>query len=81
MRSIPISLRVNDRHISASVEPRLHLADFLREHLRLTGTHIGCEHGICGACTVLLDDVPVRSCIAYAVACDGLSVRTIEGFE
>jgi aerobic carbon-monoxide dehydrogenase small subunit len=77
----PISLVVNDRQVSAQVEPRLHLADFLRDHLRLTGTHLGCEHGVCGACTVLLDDVPVRSCITYAVACDGTKVRTIEGFE
>jgi aerobic carbon-monoxide dehydrogenase small subunit len=76
-----ISLVVNDRQVAAQVEPRLHLADFLRDHLRLTGTHLGCEHGVCGACTVLLDDVPVRSCITYAVACDGTQVRTIEGFE
>ncbi len=76
-----ISLVVNDQQITAQVEPRLHLADFLRDHLRLTGTHLGCEHGVCGACTVLLDDAPVRSCITYAVACDGTKVRTIEGFE
>ena len=76
-----ISLVVNDRQVTAQVEPRLHLADFLRDHLRLTGTHLGCEHGVCGACTVLLDDAPVRSCITYAVACDGTKVQTIEGFE
>jgi carbon-monoxide dehydrogenase small subunit len=63
------------------VEPRTHLADFLREHCRLTGTHLGCEHGVCGACTVLLDDEPVRSCITFAIACEGQEVRTIEGFE
>ncbi len=67
--------------MQALVEPRTHLADFLREHCRLTGTHLGCEHGVCGACTVLIDGEPARSCIAYAVACDGLEVRTIEGFE
>jgi len=76
-----ISLTVNGRPVSAEVEPRTHLADFLRDHLRLTGTHLGCEHGICGACTVLIAGAPARSCISYAVACDGLEVRTIEGFE
>jgi len=76
-----ISLRVNGRAVSAEVEPRTHLADFLRDHLRLTGTHLGCEHGVCGACTVLIAGAPARSCIAYAVACEGLEIRTIEGFE
>ncbi len=76
-----ISLTVNGRAVSAEVEPRTHLADFLRDQLRLTGTHLGCEHGICGACTVLIDGAPARSCITYAVACDGLEVSTIEGFE
>jgi aerobic carbon-monoxide dehydrogenase small subunit len=76
-----ISLTVNGRAVSAEVEPRTHLADFLRDHLRLTGTHLGCEHGVCGACTVLISGAPVRSCITYAVACDGLEIRTIEGFE
>ncbi|HKX11418.1 MAG TPA: (2Fe-2S)-binding protein, partial [Stellaceae bacterium] len=76
-----ISVTVNGRAVSAEVEPRTHLADFLRDQLRLTGTHLGCEHGVCGACTVLIDGVPARSCITYAVACDGLEVRTIEGFE
>ena len=61
--------------------PRTHLADFLREQLLLTGTHIGCEHGICGACTVEIDGEIARSCITYAVACDGAAVRTIEGFD
>jgi len=77
----PISLTVNGRTIQALVEPRMHLGDFLREHGRLTGTHLGCEHGVCGACTVLIDGAPARSCIAYAVACDGLAIRTIEGFD
>jgi aerobic carbon-monoxide dehydrogenase small subunit len=78
---IEINLTVNGRVVDASVEPRLHLADFLREHLRLTGTHLGCEHGVCGACTIEIDGVPARSCIALAAACDGSSLRTIEGFE
>jgi aerobic carbon-monoxide dehydrogenase small subunit len=77
----PIALTVNGRKVEALVEPRTHLGDFLREHLRLTGTHLGCEHGVCGACTVLIEGEPARSCLAYAVACDGLSVRTIEGFD
>jgi len=77
----PVSLTVNGRKVAAMVEPRTHLGDFLREHCRLTGTHLGCEHGVCGACTVLIDEEPVRSCIAFAVACDGQTVRTIEGFE
>ena len=76
----PVSLTVNGRRVEATVEPRTHLADFVRDSLRLTGTHLGCEHGVCGACTVMLDGAPVRSCIAYAVACDGAEVRTVEGF-
>jgi aerobic carbon-monoxide dehydrogenase small subunit len=76
-----IALTVNARDISAAVEPRTHLADFLRDGLNLTGTHLGCEHGVCGACTLLLDDVPARSCITYAVACDGARVTTIEGLD
>jgi len=76
-----IALTVNTRAIKASVEPRTHLADFLRDGLDLTGTHLGCEHGVCGACTLLLDDMPARSCITYAVACDGARVTTIEGLD
>ncbi len=76
-----IRMSVNGAHVSAEVEPRLQLAEFLREHLSLTGTHLGCEHGVCGACTVELGGAPARSCIAYAVACDGAEVRTIEGFD
>jgi carbon-monoxide dehydrogenase small subunit len=76
-----IALTVNGRAVSAEVEPRTHLADFLRDDLRLTGTHLGCEHGVCGACTVLINGAPARSCITYAVACDGLEIRSIEGFE
>ena len=75
----PITLTVNGNEVSAAVEPRTHLADFLRENLLLTGTHLGCEHGVCGACTVLLDGEPVRACIVYAATCGGRDVRTIEG--
>ncbi len=78
---MPISLTVNGEQVTALVEPRTHLADFLREHCRLTGTHVSCEHGVCGACTVMLDGAPVRACITFAVACDGSDVRTIEGFD
>lgn len=76
-----ITLTVNGKAVTADVTPRTHLADFLREHLLLTGTHLGCEHGICGACTVEIDGEIARSCITYAVACDGARVRTIEGFD
>ena len=78
---MPLSLRVNGRAVSAEVEPRWHLADFLRERLNLTGTHLGCEHGVCGACTLLVDGEPVRSCIAFAGACGGADVTTIEGLD
>jgi hypothetical protein len=76
----PVSLIVNGEKVDSHAEPRTHLGDFLREDQRLTGTLLGCEHGICGACTVLIDGVPSRSCIAYTVACEGREVRTIEGF-
>ena len=76
-----VTLTVNGAAISAEIEPRTQLADFLRDTCLLTGTHVGCEHGICGACTVLLDDAPARSCIAYAAACEGTAVRTIEGLQ
>ena len=76
-----IELTVNQRAVRALVEPRTNLADFVREKLDLTGTHLGCEHGVCGACTVLLDGVPARSCITYAVACEGADVTTIEGLD
>ena len=80
-RRVSLTLTVNGRPVEAAVEPRTHLADFLRDTFRLTGTHLGCEHGVCGACTVLVDGAPIRSCIAYAVACDGADVRTVEGFD
>src|SRR5258708_24546480 len=76
-----IAMTVNARAVKASMEPRTHLADFLRDDLDLTGTHLGCEHGVCGACTLLLDGMPARSCITYAVACDGARVTTIEGLD
>src|SRR5262249_35574163 len=76
-----IALTVNDLPVAAEVTPRTQLAEFLREHLLLTGTHIGCEHGICGACTVEIDGEIARSCITYAVTCEGAHVRTIEGFD
>jgi aerobic carbon-monoxide dehydrogenase small subunit len=76
-----VSLTINGRAVSADVEPRMHLADFIRETQTLTGTHLGCEHGVCGACTVLVDGVPIRSCITYAVACEGANATTVEGLE
>ena len=76
-----VALSVNGRRVEAEVEPRTSLADFLREREGLTGTNLGCEHGVCGACTLEIDGAPARSCITYAVACDGAKVRSIEGFE
>jgi carbon-monoxide dehydrogenase small subunit len=76
-----ITLNVNGRQVIDTVQPRTHLADFLREQLDLTGTHLRCEQGACGVCTLLIDGQPARSCITYAAMCNGASVRTIEGFE
>jgi len=78
---IEISLTVNGEAVHAQIDPRMSLADFLREKLHLTGTHIGCEHGVCGACTIHMDGVSARSCITLAAACNGRDIRTIEGFE
>ncbi|MFC7398426.1 (2Fe-2S)-binding protein [Chelatococcus sp. GCM10030263] len=78
---LPIALTVNGETITAEVPPRVHLADFLREELGLTGTHIGCEHGVCGACTLRLDGVIVRGCLVLAVQADGAQVETIEGLS
>jgi aerobic carbon-monoxide dehydrogenase small subunit len=75
------ALRINGVQVEGKAEPRVHLADFLREQRYLTGTHIGCEHGVCGACTVLIDGAPARSCITYAVACEGAEITTIEGLR
>jgi len=74
-----ISLTVNGKVQRCTVEPRTTLVDLLREQLALTGTHVGCEHGVCGACSVLLDGEPVRSCCMFAVQADGQSVTTVEG--
>ena len=79
MREVSIRLNVNGQQRTATVEPRLTLADFLRERCRLTGTHLGCEHGVCGACTVLVDGAAVRSCLVFAVQVDGSEIITIEG--
>jgi aerobic-type carbon monoxide dehydrogenase small subunit (CoxS/CutS family) len=75
----PISLTVNGRAYSAEVEPRMLLVDFLRDHLGLKGAHIGCEHGVCGTCTVLRDGASIRSCITFAVQADGAEITTVEG--
>ena len=74
-----ISLSVNGVRYQRDVEPRLLLSDFLREHLGLTGTHVGCEHGVCGACTIMLDGDSIRSCLALAVQCEGAEIVTVEG--
>jgi carbon-monoxide dehydrogenase small subunit len=77
----PLQLTVNGRLVAESIEPRTHLADFIRERLNLTATHLRCEQGACGACTLLIDGQPARSCITYAVLCDGAAVTTLEGLE
>jgi len=79
--ALPISLRVNGEPVEAFVQPRVNLADFLREHLKLTGTHVGCEHGVCGACTVRVNGEIVRSCLMLAVQAGDASVETIEGLS
>jgi aerobic carbon-monoxide dehydrogenase small subunit len=79
MTDVAISLQVNGRSVEANVEPRLTLAGLLRRKLRLTGTHLGCEHGVCGACTVIVDGAAVRSCLIFAAQADGAEVITIEG--
>ncbi len=76
-----LSLQVNGSAVRREVTPRTHLGDFLRDGLRQTGTNLSCEHGVCGSCTVLVDDRPVRSCITFAVACEGRRVTTIEGYD
>jgi carbon-monoxide dehydrogenase small subunit len=75
-----VTIRVNGEGLTRSIDDRLSLADFVREQCHLTGTHVGCEHGVCGACTLLLDGKPVRSCITLAAAADGAQVRTVEGY-
>jgi aerobic carbon-monoxide dehydrogenase small subunit len=78
---VELALTVNGEATHARVEPRVTLADFLREECSLTGTHLGCEHGVCGACTVLVDDAAVRSCLMFAVQAGGAEVTTIEGMN
>ena len=75
---IPVSLTVNGEKVEREVSPRLLLSDFIRHELRLTGTHVGCEHGVCGCCTVIIDGRAGRSCLAFAVQADGAEIRTIE---
>jgi aerobic carbon-monoxide dehydrogenase small subunit len=77
----PIELTINRAKVSCTVEPRTNLADFLREQQMLCGTNIGCEQGVCGACTLMVDGVPTRSCITPAIACAGSEVQSIEGFD
>ena len=77
--SLAVSMAVNSRPVERTVDSRRLLADLLRDDLRLTGTHLGCEHGVCGACTVLVDGQPVRSCLMLAVQADGCEVTTVEG--
>jgi carbon-monoxide dehydrogenase small subunit len=76
-----VSFEVNGRSVEVEVEPRMSLADCLRDELRLTGTHIGCEHGVCGACTVIVDGDAVRSCLMLAVQAEGSSIVTVEGLS
>ncbi len=76
-----ITMTVNGREVSGYAEARLTLVDFLRDVLGLTGTHIGCEHGVCGACSVVIDGQPARSCLMYAVMAEGLNITTVEGLE
>jgi carbon-monoxide dehydrogenase small subunit len=81
MRDIALNVTVNGERLSRTVEARRTLADFLRDNLSLTGTHLGCEHGVCGACTVLVDGDAVRSCLMFAAQADGAEVTTIEGLS
>jgi carbon-monoxide dehydrogenase small subunit len=81
MDTIPIQVTVNGHVFDEKVEPRLLLSDFIRHQLNLKGTHIGCEHGVCGACTILFDGDPVRSCLMLAVQADGHQITTVEGLS
>jgi carbon-monoxide dehydrogenase small subunit len=78
---MPIAFTVNGKFVEVEVEPRTSLADCLRDKLRLTGTHLGCEHGVCGACTVIIDGAAVRSCLMLAVQADGSEIVTVEGLS
>jgi carbon-monoxide dehydrogenase small subunit len=79
MKDREVRLTINGREYAGTVEPRKLLTDFLRDDLGLTGTHVGCEHGVCGACTILFNGEPVRSCLLFAVQADGANLKTIEG--
>ena len=79
IEKMSIKVRVNGVDSESVVEPRLLLSDYLRQHLGLTGVHVGCEHGVCGACTILMDGTPVRSCLTFAVQAQGVELTTIEG--
>ena len=81
MNTFQLSLTVNGKEIQRNVEPRMLLSDFIRQELDLTGTHVGCEHGVCGACTVLFDRQPVRSCIMLAVQANGHEIQTVEALS
>ena len=76
-----VTLTINGTTMVSEIDPRMTLADFLRDQKRLTGIHLGCEHGVCGACTIIIDGEPARSCIIYAVSCDGSNIQTIEGSD
>jgi aerobic carbon-monoxide dehydrogenase small subunit len=76
-----VQMTINGRVVANDIPARTSLADFLREHLNLTATHLGCEHGICGACTIVVNSEPQRSCLTLAVACDGYDIRTLEGLQ
>ena len=78
-QTFPVTLTVNEKTYTRNVEPRLLLSDFLRHELGLTGTHVGCEHGVCGACTILFDGESARSCLMFAVQANGHSITTVEG--
>ncbi len=81
VQKLSIEVEVNGQVFRSEVEPRILLSDFLRHHLNLTGTHVGCEHGVCGACTVLLNGEPVRSCLLFAVQAHGQKITTVEGLS
>jgi len=78
-QSFPVTITVNEKVYKREVEPRLLLSDFLRHELGLTGTHVGCEHGVCGACTILFDGESIRSCLIFAIQADGHAITTVEG--
>ena len=80
-QTFPITVTVNEKTYTRQVEPRLLLSDFLRHEIGLTGTHVGCEHGVCGACTILFDGESARSCLMFAVQADGHSITTVEGLS